>query len=544
MIWNKLVFRLCFSMSVCLCLFGCTPKESYNIPPKPDVSNTDFVYLDGKNFMIRDSVFQPVMLNYVVEFRDMEDQFVVVPCRMYEDPEQFEYGTKDSNHWQLQGHFKIIKEMGFNSVRVCFDRIQNEQNGRLFYATDGRKYYIDKDFSLIIDGLHTMLECAENAGLKVMLLLRYPIEKKQQEPFTIEILKRFRNNPTLFAYDFMNEPLYFDPEPERKKEDAVNLGCRWLYLMRTHAPNQLYTIGFAEPIEVFEWDANLIPVDFVAFHTYQPMRIPSEVYWYATYLNKPWMLGETGLPADGDSISYRAQKQFLWEVMRLVKDAGGSGFAWWEFQDVPVGVFEHSKLGIINSEGYTSTQDKSFTMRGTIKPAAQLIPLYYKMQAEKKLEKPMNYENMMGYGNVVIEGRVTDAETGKPIPGALIRGWNKWWNVGMNTYSNDEGKFRLYSNDENVHFAISALCYETKTFDRRLAYFDDHGQRVKLLPEILPDQNLEYHDIHFQDYLKNRQVPDSLTDTFMFDYNESEFHRYKYKAKMSEITLKPFPQHR
>lgn len=533
------VLRWCFCAIICLYFVGCTPKELPITPPKNDVSDTDFVYLQGKDFMIRDSVFQPVMLNYVVEFRDMDNKFLVVPCKLYEDPERFEYSTQDSNIWQLQGHFKIIKDMGFNTVRICFDRIQNEENGRLFYATDGRKYYIDEDFSLIIDGLQTMLDCAANAGLKVMLLLRYPIEKEQQEPFTIEILKRFRDNPTIFAYDFMNEPLYFDPEPHRKKSDAIHLGYHWLFLMRTYAPNQLYTIGFAEPIEVFEWDANLIPVDFVALHTYQPMRIPSEVYWYSKNLNKPWMIGETGLPADGDSISYQEQKQFLWEVMRLVKNAGGSGFAWWEFQDVPVGVFEHSNLGMLNSVGYTSTKDKSFTMRGTVKPAAELIPLYYGMKPGKNIEKPLNYENMMGYANIVIEGRVVDAKTQKPIQGALIRGWNKWWDVGMNTYSDDEGKFKLYSNDENIHFSVSALGYDTKVFDRHLIYFDCHGKRAELVPENLPQQKSEYHDIHFQDYLRNKQVPDSLVDVFMFDYDTNKFNQHKYKAKMTEILLKP-----
>ena len=85
----------------------------------------------------------------------------------------------------------------------------------------------------------------------------------------------------------MNEPLYLDSEPVRKKKNALKIVKNWSNLMKRHAPYQLFTIGFAEPIEVFQWDPYLLPVDFVQFHTYHPLRVPNEIYWYSKYIGKP-----------------------------------------------------------------------------------------------------------------------------------------------------------------------------------------------------------------------------------------------------------------
>jgi hypothetical protein len=77
-------------------------------------------------------------------------------------------------------------------------------------------------------------------------------------------------------------------------------------------------------------------------HTYHPLRVPNEIYWYSKNVNKPWMIGETSLPADNDSISYSDQTQFLKEAYLRTKNCGGSGFGWWAFQDVTSwGTFEH-----------------------------------------------------------------------------------------------------------------------------------------------------------------------------------------------------------
>ena len=326
------------------------------------------------------------------------------------------------------------------------------------------------------------------------------------------------------------EPLYFDPVEKRAKKDALKTVQRWKELMTKYAPYQLFTIGFSEPIEVFEWDPALLPVDFVEFHTYHPLRVASEIYWYSQYIGKPWMVGETGLPADGDSISYEEQAAFLCESYQLVRDAGGCGYGWWEFQEMPDTHFEAQYTGLFNHQGRTQTEDGKYTLMGTMKPAGQCIKSLanYKPQPAKR---PVNYYNMLGYKNIRITGRIIDQKTKQPIEGAVIRGWNEWWSVGMNTYSDENGRFTLYSNDECVHFEISAPGKSKVKFNKKINYSCDSGEKFN--PNNLPDRMLEYHQISHHRFLN---CSDSTT-TPVLQFRPEKFNQYKWSGEMGTVML-------
>jgi aryl-phospho-beta-D-glucosidase BglC (GH1 family) len=213
---------------------------------KQDLSNTDFIYLKDNHFELRNEPFFPVMLNYCVSFRTMDGELVVSPYINYEKHGEFEYNTKNETEEQLRGHFQLIKEMGFNALRVTFDRC-GKDNGNYYYSD----FSIDDDCEKILAGFENFINLAAEKDLRIMFLLQPPFDKPLED-FTVKILKKFSKNPTIFAYDFLNEPLYFDPEPKRTKKSAQNIQLKWHNLMVQNAPNQLFTIGFSEPIEVFE----------------------------------------------------------------------------------------------------------------------------------------------------------------------------------------------------------------------------------------------------------------------------------------------------
>ena len=73
------------------------------------------------------------MLNYVVDFRDINGEFVLSPYKAYENPNIYEYHTKEAIYHQIEGHFQLIKELGFNTVRLCFDRISCNDEGKYFF---------------------------------------------------------------------------------------------------------------------------------------------------------------------------------------------------------------------------------------------------------------------------------------------------------------------------------------------------------------------------------------------------------------------------
>ena len=490
---------------------------------------TGFVRLEDGVFKIDNNTFFPLMLNYIVEYRNPNGHFTVSPAKVYEDATRYETNSKEEILHQLRGHFQLIKELGFNTMRICFDRIAQDERGHYYYQADDQKYYIDDDYPAITKGLEEMLTLAEDAGLRVMLLIKAPMDNELKR-FTAHLFEAMQDNKTLFAYDIANEPLYFDDNPKRTKHQAYQIVRGWQRLKQHYAPHQLFTIGFAEPIEVFEWDPSILPVDFLAFHTYHPLRVPNEIYWYSTYVGKPWMLGETALPADNDSISYEQQRQFMRDVYRYVRDCGGIGMGWWEFQEVPDCHFEAQYTGLLNHEGITRTREGGYEIIGTVKPAAAEIAHFADYKPQPKW-RAANYFNMMGYQNYLIRGKVVD-QHGEPIEGAVVRGWNEYWNVGLNTFTDNLGNFTLYSNDQCVHFEISACGMSKLKFnDHSIRYRPANGYNPS---EPLPDRELEYHQISYQPFL--RYAADS-TDYNIFDFNDSLLHRYRLEGEMKTCKL-------
>jgi hypothetical protein len=494
---------------------------------KSDLSNTDFIYLNGNYFELRNERFFPVMLNYCVSFRNINNELVVSPYLNYEKHGEFEYDTREETEEQLRGHFQLIKEMGFNSLRVTFDRLSGG-DGKYYYSD----FSIDDDCEKILSGFENFINIASEKELRVMFLLKAPFDKAL-ENFTVKILKKFSTNPTIFAYDFFNEPLYFDPEPKKSKESARNVQLKWKTIMEQNAPNQLFTIGFSEPIEVYTWDPALSPVDFVCFHTYHPLRVKSEIYWYSQYVHKPLMIGEIALPADGDSIPYSYQAIFAKEISEYAIDCGIAGFGWWDFQEDLMQAstsFEATYTGILNHKSITTTADRRYSIIGTPKPVVDEIKKISQYQSKNKKERPVNYYNNLGYNNFVIKGKIIDKKTKKPIEGAVIRGWTEWWNIAWNTYSDKNGNFTLYSNEKYIRFTISAPNYYTKIFKKELNYKKITNENFDI--NNLPNRELEYHSISYIPFLKD-------TAHSVFDFEPAKFNQAKFEGKLNDVYLNP-----
>lgn len=522
---NKIYFLF---VGISLILFSCIHR-----------GNSDFVRMEGDHFETAQDTFFPLMLNYIVSFQSQGNQFIVAPSVTYDSLGYADAVGKRAVKRQLLGHFSLVKDLGFNTVRICFDRAVQDEDGRYYYQAD-RKFYLDqkKDRRAILRGLGRLVSIADKQGLRVMLLIRPPFsENDDLQQFTKELLGYFKNNPTIFAYDFMNEPLYFDPCEDRKKTAAVAIVIQWKKMMTECAPNQLFTIGFAEPIEVFEWDCSLLPVDFVEFHTYHPLRVPNEIYWYSQYCGKPWMIGETGLPADNDSITYEEQAQFVREAYQLTRDAGGCGFGLWEFQDYdsPGNTYEASYTGLLRHGG--EIRNGKCTIKGTLKPVAHVIAGLVQDYSPRTYIRPVNYYNMVGYRNICIRGSILDTLTGKGIEGAVIRGWNDNWSVGMNTYSDGDGNFELYCNDRCNHFEVSAAGYSTIKFDCDIDYVPLSENAADI--HDLPSKELEYHKISYHPFVK-KEIPDSSFFRVM-NFEPTLFQYADWEGKLGILNLEKIP---
>lgn len=464
-------------------VFDNTPRVTYA---------PGFVYLDSAQFYLDSMPWYPLMLNYKL-------QSSLDPASYYTE------GGFDS-------HFSQIEEMGFNALRICMDVLNSDASGYMY----GKMRVID-DSAAIFEKVQNMLSTAAAHHLRVMLLLKAPLEQQLQE-FTAALLRHFAHDPTLFAYDFMNEPLYFDPVKDRSKDSCYSIVDGWRQMMTDNAPNQLFTIGFSEPIEVFCWDASVLPVDFVEIHTYHPLRISSEMYWYHHFVRKPFMIGETALPADGDSISYDRQAEYLVQSYRQARNYGAIGYGWWEFQDCPQGVnFEAQYPGMLDAEGRR-------------KPVADRVKSL-KLPDTLADRMPVNYYNMLGYSNIMLEGRVISVDTKFPVKGAVVRGWNRDWSVGINSYTDNNGYFHLYSNDSCVYFTVSAPGYRTSKQFKRTDYALYSRKSIRQFKlDSLPYKTREYQQIPLLEFLR---------DTTFFGYQAKDFNQYRYKGNLGSIELEP-----
>ena len=446
------------------------------------VPEAGFVYIEGGHFAVDGEVWFPKMLNYKAEIKQTDNGVEVVPAPWY-------------TGGGIRSHFDTIASWGFNAVRLCLDG-------------DYRGF----DTAAMRQATRRAVLQADSAGLRVMLLLRAPLDRYWRE-YNAGLMRRLSDLPALWAYDLMNEPLYFDPQKERSKKSAVKLVQSWRKMVRNNAPHQLFTVALAEPIEVFEWDPSMLPVDFVEMHTYHPLRVQSEMWWYSHYCGKPWMVGETGLPADGDSVPYEAQLAFMWETYRYALLYGACGYGWWEFQDCPEGVnFEAQYTGLRDSLGRQ-------------KPAATMLKCICFGCGEWMPILPVNYYNMLAYTNLAITGHIVDKE-GNPIEGAVIRGWTEDWSVGVNTFSDSTGRFRLVSNDLCTHFEISAPIFSRAKFDWRESDIDASG---------LPDREREYQQIPLLGWGDSFSVLPSVLPPYDYSrYAATE----AIEADMGDITLR------
>ena len=508
----------------------------------------DFVKADSTGFSLKGEPFFPLILNYVVQFRAVKEKILLGSTLEYDQLNNFEYSSEEGINRQMNNHFGLIKKMGFNTVRIIGLDLFKYHEGQAFPmlekvdSLNNRTYFSiseQKNVRQIISSINQLRILAEENDLKLILLLPRPLKDVKSNDLRLNLIKEVLNsqktNSSVFAYDFFNEPLYFDnseyfefPDVQRLKKDAVYLVRSWSKLMDQFAPNQLMTISYAEPIEVFEWDPGLLELDFVSFHTYNPLRVPSEIYWFSKFAKKPWIITETSLPADNDSISYASQSVFMKEVLQKVVNCGGSGFGWWQFQDTDWGTFEHQYTALLNHDGYTLLENGD-TIFGTIKPAVNELK-NFEWKKNGLCNCPLNYYNMLGYQNFKLNGKVYDQTTKNPIEGALIRGWVKDWSIGVNTFTNEKGEFTLFSNEVLVHYNISSVGKETLIF----SFNPDFGE-VDF--NALNQRKLEYHDIHYKHLLKK---PNKSASVFNFD--PAYFNRFQYEASMGVKFLGDYDQ--
>jgi hypothetical protein len=463
-------FRYLIVIILSLCVFICCVDTKFEKVEAPK----EFVTLKNNSFRLNDTTFFPLTLNYIAEFRYNNNEFWISACKDYSHKNKAIYFDKDSSVLQFQAHMELIKEMGFNSIRlVRAGAVKIDPETRNIFVKVRTKLPKDTileltdsptNYNIYLEAINESIKIIENVGLKVVYLTNLSPDFEELESHFIKVAKKFQNNSTIMAYDLFNEPLYFDKK-ERSKEDVFEYVNDWQRMVRKYAPFHMSTIGLEGIREVFEWDPNILNVDFISYHPYEhePKQVMNEIYWYSKYTNKPWVIGETGWYTSklNESKNSTSQKTFVYKTLSQALNCNASGYSWWQFKDVSwKDLKNHSDLmGLVSKEGITNTKKSNFPIVGNVKNAAKVFENFNPEKKKKDCICLPNYFNYSEADVFTIKGKLID-DDGLPIEGGVVLGWSKDWNSSYHTISKSDGSFELLSSFPIYHWMASASTYE------------------------------------------------------------------------------------
>ena len=443
------MYKKIFYINIILLFF----VSSCNYHNSEKIEKDGFVELNNNRFEISGEVFFPLILNYNISLINRNNQIWPSPFTGYYSSIEENKLDKDSCLLLLKSDFQIIKDMGFNTIRIV----------GIGEAMDSLP---EKDIKKYLIAIKEMYSITKEADLKVIFLL--PMWPKKPELFEKykPLLIQEKENKNILAYDFFNEPLYFDTiQGQRRKKDVYRITKKWKEYLYEYSPKHLLTIGLAGSKEVGVWDPNVLDVDFVSFHPYEYTEnmVLKEIYWYSNNIKKPWIIGETSFSADNDSILYKQQKTFAKNVLQQTVNAGGIGFSWWQYKDVEWGEddFHSNYMGLLTREGITHSSDTNLRVVGTPKETVEIFQDFKYNRTDSVAIMPKNYYNCCNYKNYIITGSLYDEDTEKPIVDAVIIAWNKDWSKSYITYTKKDGSYKLQANTKIYDIKISATEYST-----------------------------------------------------------------------------------
>lgn len=427
-----------------------------------------FVSLVDGRFVIDGRPFFPMVMNYNVSLMSDGKQVWPASYSGYNPGDVFHCNDPVSCETQLREEFAMMRNAGFNSIRLVSmaeGPFVPEEGGPPVLRANGPDrsdmllpYEDDVVHENYISAVHHLVRIADSEGLKVIVLTTIHEAKPYTRTNFVEIAQALRDDPAVLAFDLFNEPLHFD-RPPRTKKSAHDLAEDWRSLARKHAPHHLVTIGLTGIREIHAWDPDILDVDFISFHPYEyePDQVLNELAWYGRHVRTPWIIGETSLPADGDSIDYEAQRLFAERTLATTVACGGIGYSWWQFEDVSWGQFHSDYMGL-------------WTMEDKEKPTAEVFRDFDPARVTASCELLPNYHNYSEHRETRITGRLLDG-TGAPIEGGVVLAWNEHYSHSYHTITHADGRFILYGDMYFYHWIASAIGHDVVRGDLHPASF-------------------------------------------------------------------------
>jgi len=488
------IFRLkmkFFTYILCLgVILSCNNKET------PSGLNNEgkfhnYISLNDKVFKDGDTDFYPMIMNYSIDvnvFTDSNKTRFFVSPRAGCHPN---YGkTNDMHPWgndslknynTISTHFASIKDLGFNTIRLTgFTATEYDNSFYTWSKIDISNSPIgNKNITTtMVPLMRGLISLAEENDLRVILLLS-AVENQPENTnnYYSKVAKELAHEKALLGYDLYNEPIYFDRGNYTKKQTTAFVKS-YNKSIKKVAPKHLTCIGLSHYKIVYEWDPELMDVDFLSFHIYPYgsknlsilERFDAKLYWIEKNITKPWVVGETGLntaencePLNFSWGNYSDQLYFMSYSLNKCRSAGASGYSWWSFQDVKLpnnqtsGTCTSSDYGLVNRKNTFYLNSNNDTIIGGLKHPIEKLPFKkfvndkpYKTSIWDGVGMPKMYYNIdylpdheKAFGKVLDENQ-------EPIEHAIVTLKNPISGSVYTTFTKPDGSFELFTGWTNV----------------------------------------------------------------------------------------------
>ncbi|MBN1184480.1 MAG: T9SS type A sorting domain-containing protein [Bacteroidales bacterium] len=450
----------------------------------------NYVTIVGEGFTIGNENFRPLSLNYVVTITKNyhTNTYYLSPHWNYSSiwgypntggDGRFIFSSTDDEGIALQklkDDMQKISDMGFNVVRIAgcgmnYDPITD----KLIFPTNNYTVFYQK--------MEELLSIIDSYDLKAIWVLTADA-KSYQEPYIEQykdhlnkVSSHFKDNKTIMGYVAFAEPFYsFTKNNQNDKIVVGNWVNEWYYIVKSNAPNHLFSLGLQHPETVINWDYGMMMTDFMSTHFYawranvsqSNNKIATYCKWMSDNYEDIWIMAETGYSGtnitneqDITTGTEQQQKDFAAFHTQRTLDCECKGYSWWQYQDLdwrgdPSDPYWENHLGLITR--WPAESDKK---------AVSVFANYDNLTPNSaNCTRPSTYYNVDEGTNYKLYGRVVDQD-GVVIPDAVVIGWtynsseNKYYI--FRTFTRSNGYFYLYANQYPLtDLWISGLGYEAK----------------------------------------------------------------------------------
>jgi hypothetical protein len=375
-----------------------------------DVPHNPFVYMRENKFYYQGEEFLLKTCNYLVSsYLDDNNSLVVCPAVKYfnsdweENPQTAIPSNQVDATNQIRAHFKVIKEMGFNSVRIMNCQVRTRWDSdvlttRLFFKNwetennpdperekgsyGTRNYEILTDLEgengkeYFIQTMNVILEAAEEFDLKVIWVLGgewdyvdaegethcRSLLTSQNTPiynqfidFVEYVAQQFKSNTALIGYDLFNELKTFNQTDEGfDSYDLSNAVKGIVTAIKTEDINHFITVGLTSINSFYTLGVKpFYHTDVISFHLYEgeyehhDIPLGGEInrqLKYFSSLEHPWMIGETGYSTYNEEDDDNNQRSYIATTGLQNYNCNSLGYSWWELYDMDYG---NKRLGLL-----------------------------------------------------------------------------------------------------------------------------------------------------------------------------------------------------